>query len=713
MSAPEPGRLSESPGPPRGAVVDDDLHLREKARLLLQRERELFDLRSKHEQIGVWLDIGQALPSLFSGASHSLTDAWNGVRRLLIGKLRLQRVLLFVIEPESLAALAPAGASRALPESVQALLKSERAGACNEPDAGGPSPLAALAEVLGLHRFVWCRIERAGGPPILLAAGFDRAKAVFQSPFDSGDVAHFGSAVRQVESLLGNALLIAELEHEKYHLRETNATLEQRDFELRLAAEELRAANESLEQRVLERTHELAGRNRDLRLVLDTVDQALLTVNLAGRLAPERSSATDLWFGPYEGSPRFVDYVAADRRFSGLFALGLDALRDDLLPRELCLQQLPRRLERGARQFDCRYLPIDEDGKLSGLLLVIDDVTERLARAREETEQRELLAAFGALMRDRNGFLTFCDETERILRQLGPSRDATEQKRLLHTLKGNAATFGLQQISELCHRAESELARCDNCDESLAQVRARWQQVRGALRAVAADDLDRTVEISDADLENLSARVGLGMSASELIDELQRRRWESSARPLQRLAQHARALALRLGKGALEIEIDADGTRLEPHIWEPVWSEMVHVVRNAVDHGIEDPAERGAAGKPAVGRVRLATRRVGSGYRIEIEDDGRGIDWPVVRERCAQQGRASETRDELLAALLSPNFSTRTQVNDTSGRGMGLAALASIVHRLGGSVDVASEQGKGSRWVLSFPTLGGAGGSYR
>ncbi|HVY25639.1 MAG TPA: ATP-binding protein [Polyangiaceae bacterium] len=455
-----------------------------------------------------------------------------------------------------------------------------------------------------------------------------------------------------------------------------------------------------------ERTQELAGRNRDLRLVLDTVDQALLTIDLSGRVAPERSSVTDAWFGTYVGSPRFVEYVGADRRFTVIFELGLEGLRDGVLPAEIYLEQLPKRLERGAKQFDCRYLPIEERGALKGLLLVIDDVTERLARAREEGEQRELMAAFIALMRDRNGFLTFCDESERILDEL--SQTATEgllQKRLLHTLKGNAAVFGLHLVSELCHQAESELDQGLPCNRSLDHLRARWSEIRRTLQGAAAEQLRSTIEISKDDLQELSARALQGASAAEVIGEIRRLSWESSARPLGRLAQHAQALASRLGKGLLEVEIEVDDARLEPERWAPLWSELVHVVRNAVDHGIETPEERDVAGKARVGRLRLATHRVGTGYRIEVEDDGRGIDWEAIRIRCAERGQPNATRAELVDAMLSADFSTRRQVTDMSGRGMGLAALAGVVRELGGHVDVESESGQGARWVVTVPSF--------
>jgi HPt (histidine-containing phosphotransfer) domain-containing protein len=688
-------------------LTSDDEHLRDKARLLLQRERELFDLRSKQDQMSVWLSIGQALPALFSARDGSLARAWDGIRKLMVSRLRVQRVLLLEVHPDELQPLAPAGAARPLTAGARALLAAQATGCCNDPATDAAPGVAALAEVLGLHRFMWSCIARSNQPPILIAAGFDATKAVFQSPFADGDIAHFSNAAQHVQSLLGNALLIAELEGERNQLREANVSLEQRDRELRGAAEHLRLVNESLEQRVRERTQELAGKNRELRLVLDTVDQALLTIDLDGRLAPERSSIADVWFGPYSDRPRFVDHVGAERRFATLFELGLDGLREDVLPRELCLEQMPKRLVRGSRYFDCRYLALEERGQLLGLLLVIDDVTELLTRAREDAEQRELLAAFTGLTRDRNGFFAFFGETERIMAQLTGPLDSALQKRLLHTLKGNAATYGLRLLAELCHQAESDLGRDSAYAETLQELRARWSVIVRTVRTVARTELHRTVEVSEHELAELAERARTGASSSEIVEQLRCLGWESSERSLNRLAEHAQGLAARLGKAGLRVELDADDTRLDPERWAPLWSALVHVIRNAVDHGVESPEERAQQGKSRDGRLRLSARRVGIEYHIAIEDDGRGIDWPLIARRCRERGRASETRADLLAALLSPDFSTRTEISETSGRGIGLSIVAEAVAKLAGQLDLESEPTRGARWRLTFPTSAG------
>lgn len=684
----------------------DEQNLREKARLLLQRERELFELRLKHDQLTVWLGIGHALPELFLNRGVAEGELWGRLRKMLVSKLGLQRVLVLEIHPQALRPKAPAGPERPVPAAVDELLSSQPSGWCNDPDAEPTPGVAALAEVLGLHRFMWSRIKLNDSAPILITAGFDRARAAFQSRLVHSDAAHFSNAAQHVEHLLGNEQLIAELEREKDQLRQANVTLEHRDRELQKATEQLRAANETLEQRVRERTQELAGKNRDLRLVLDNVDQALVTIDLEGHMAPERSSVVDRWFGPYAGRPLFVDHVAVDRGFAQTFRLGLDALREDLLPRELCLEQMPKRLVVGARQLECRYLSIDEAGELAGLLLVLDDVTEHLAQARKEAQQRELLAAFTALMRDRNGFLTFCDESERMFRELSRADIETAgRKRLLHTLKGNAAIFGLQLIVELSHRAETEVQENSSAvPETLELLRTQWAAIVSSLRAAVPAEQRRTIQVSEPDLAKLTEQAQRGAPASQIITELRRLGWEPVDRSLNRLAQHSQALASRLGKAPLHISVDNDEVMLDPERWAPLWSALTHVVRNAVDHGIEQPEQREDAGKPPGGRLRLSARRIQEGFRLEIADDGRGIDWDAVRSRCLEKGYPSATQTDLEAAIFAPDFSTRNDVTETSGRGVGLAVVASVVRDLSGTLALSGEPNGGTRWTLTFPT---------
>jgi len=284
-------------------VEGEEQLLREKARLLLQRERELFELRLKLDQLAVWLSIGQALPELFLNRGVSPDEVWDRVRKTLLANLRLQRVLLLEVHSESLRALTPTGPERTLPIEARLLLDIRPWGLCNDPKADSGNPgVAALAETLGLHQFMWSRIVRAQGSPILMAGGFDRTKAVFQVPFVDNDAAYFNNAAQHMESLQANRLLVAELDREKDQLRQANLTLEQRDQALRKAAKELQAANETLEQRVRERTEELADKNFELRELPRRIQTSILpklttapSITISARMATAEEVGGDYY----------------------------------------------------------------------------------------------------------------------------------------------------------------------------------------------------------------------------------------------------------------------------------------------------------------------------------------------------------------------------------------------------------------------------------
>lgn len=107
-------------------------------------------------------------------------------------------------------------------------------------------------------------------------------------------------------------------------------------------------------------------------------------------------------------------------------------------------------------------------------------------------------------------------------------------------------------------------------------------------------------------------------------------------------------------------------------------------------------------GKARRGHLRLSARRANAGFRLTIDDDGRGIDWESVRRRCAERGCPCRSQSDLMAALTSPGFSMRNDITEISGRGIGLASVAAVVRELGGELTVEGQRGQGTRWMLEF-----------
>jgi two-component system chemotaxis sensor kinase CheA len=284
------------------------------------------------------------------------------------------------------------------------------------------------------------------------------------------------------------------------------------------------------------------------------------------------------------------------------------------------------------------------------------------------------------------------------------SADLATRKRFYHTIKGNAGLAGFGAVAQLCHDAEDKLAEGDapGVESVLEALSARWTVLQTTLADLVRERGRDVIDVHARELDEVLKAVR-GVVPAAVWDRMADWRLEPAERPLTRLAEYARSLAQRLGRGDLEVVIEDNGLRLDPQHWSGLWSELVHVIRNAVDHGLERVEDRTAAQKPARPRMRLATKAVGDHLVIEIEDDGRGIDWEAVRRAASAKGLPSATTDDLTNALLCASVTTRDVVTTTSGRGVGLAAVRERVDALGGHIKLATALGQGTLFQLTFP----------
>ncbi|HWP29179.1 MAG TPA: chemotaxis protein CheA [Chloroflexota bacterium] len=200
----------------------------------------------------------------------------------------------------------------------------------------------------------------------------------------------------------------------------------------------------------------------------------------------------------------------------------------------------------------------------------------------------------------------------------------------------------------------------------------------------------------------------LGRVTDELQAEVMKSRMLPIATVFSRFPRLVRDLATRQGK-RVELVIEGQETELDRSVIEEIGDPLVHLLRNAIDHGVEPPGEREAAGKPPVARVRLAAEHTESSIVIVVEDDGRGIDPARVRARAIERGVLSPeaaarlTDTEAVDLIFAPGFSTAQEVSDVSGRGVGMDIVRTNVERVGGTVEVQTTVGAGTRFVLRLP----------
>ncbi len=206
------------------------------------------------------------------------------------------------------------------------------------------------------------------------------------------------------------------------------------------------------------------------------------------------------------------------------------------------------------------------------------------------------------------------------------------------------------------------------------------------------------------------AMLGLSETLKRLVGELRSAAMDMRLVPADtlfgRFRRMARDLSKELGK-EVELEIKGGATELDKSVIEGLSEPMVHLVRNALDHGVETAGERLAAGKPAAGRLSISASHEGASVRIVVKDDGRGVDPARVLAKAIERGLVAPgenpPKEELYKLIFAPAFSTAGAVSTVSGRGYGLDIVKSAVERLGGEIHLESEPGRGASFILDIP----------
>jgi signal transduction histidine kinase len=463
----------------------------------------------------------------------------------------------------------------------------------------------------------------------------------------------------------------------------------------------------TLERKVEERTAELDDRNRGMRLVLDNVGQGFVTIGLDGVMAPERSAIVHRWLGGARDGETFADYLGRlDPRAADWLRMGVEEIASDVMPIDVLLDQLPKRSRIGERTLKLDYTPITKNGRVERLLVVMTDISVELQRERMERQQREMLALFQALSTDRAGLVSFMDEANKLVEALRPAAgaDLEVQKRLVHTLKGNAGLYQLDSLVQVCHEVESRMVDETTAitDLERAAIFASWDRVQTAVGDLMGDRVASLV-IDESDFSGLLSMVRRGATNSVLERVIQSWQLEPVWVRFERLAQQVRQLSSRLGKPAPEVHIDAGSLRLDAARWGAFWSAFVHVARNAVDHGLEEPAAREQVRKPPVGALWLSAELEGGQVVVRLRDDGRGIDWEKLAEKAKAKGLRHDTRAALEEALFADGVSTRDAVSLVSGRGVGMAAVREVVTKMGGVIAIHSERNVGTTFEFRVP----------
>ena len=513
--------------------------------------------------------------------------------------------------------------------------------------------------------------------------------------------------------------------------------------ELETSYQEIEALNNTLEEKVLERTQELNYTMRDLKMILNNTEQGFLTLDKMLKVEPTFSQECKRIFHQDINDAFFPALLyPQDKEEAAFLEKIISAIQreEDDLKREAYLSLLPEKLIIHSLFIELEYKWIDDaiPGEMQ-LMIVLTDVTKRIElENRIEAERNKLskiikimlnLEEFRRMSTDYRQFVTH--DLKVLLAQSKTQETINLIKRRMHTFKGGFASFGLRDIEKKLHEVEdvlqeysiqlkdkdsepdkmplfnekimcswlnkeeeiikNELADCIPCEKTKLFKDDRFLRiypeqidtVKKLLKQYVPNDYHGKIDDSLSYLEKMKIQEFLNYYRY-VVDNISE----------------------KLGKTIHPLAIVGDEVFVDPKKMGKWADTLIHIFRNALDHGIETTEERIMLNKSQYGRISVNVKNNDSDISIEISDDGRGLDIQQITKMAIDMGLIDSGKEEnveeraIFEYIFLDGFSTKDNVDLVSGRGTGLSAVKSEWEKLGGAIQVHSEKDKGTRFVF-------------
>lgn len=491
--------------------------------------------------------------------------------------------------------------------------------------------------------------------------------------------------------------------------------------------------NQNLEQTVAQRTS-------SIRNLLNNAGQGFLSFGPDFYIDEEYSTECNRIFGREIAGQRFTDLIFPDddeqKRFmeNALLSIMQD---NDELRREVYFSLLPQELLlNGCNIFlDYKLIVNSQNEEINRIMIILTDITERRQLELHMEEERKLLKMVVKVVAYNNDFQEYCSDYRNFCSQtvwelLDSNRPReeiiAEIYRRIHTFKGGFAQLEMINLADKLHQCESQISASQ--DEFMAMSSQQlktffaslnmleWiDQDLGMLREILGEQFferDNLLVIDEAQLLEINRKVVSTLSPWEcklLLPDLQQLMFKPMRELFKSYPETVARLAERLSKSVFPVNITGGELPVNTEQYRDFCKTLIHVFRNAIDHGLESAEERIAEGKDEYGTISCEIFQELSGISIVISDDGRGIDVEYLKELAVQKGifdretAAGLSIQEALQLVFVENLTVSDEITSISGRGIGLAAVKEELDKLGGSVEIFSQAGKGTVFTFRLP----------
>jgi hypothetical protein len=492
--------------------------------------------------------------------------------------------------------------------------------------------------------------------------------------------------------------------------------------------------NRTLEQRILERTAELRQKTNDVNNMLQNMRQGIFTIVGGAVIHPEYSAFLSQIFETRSiANEKVFPFLFNQSDVGGDVLNQMEATLDSLIGEDamnfqfnshLLIHEYTKVYEDGRKKIlELDWNPVlDSDDLIDKLMVTVRDVTELKALQLETEKQKEELDVIGQILAvSKDKFLEFVSTSYEFMDENKALIEKSSEKDLdviaglfrnMHTVKGNARTYGLSYITDRVHEAESTYDRLRKEDDFPWDQRQLLDQLQAA-----RDCVIRYENVFKEKLAGFTGGEGGGVDASVLeniakaveeVNEMSREtvhssfeiirntinslRYDSVDETLKGIVAAVPSIADQLGKENPQIVITDNFVRLKKDIVPMLRNVFMHVFRNSMDHGLESTEQRVAKGKNRSGRIALDVNVDDDQVVFAFSDDGKGLALDIIRNKALSNGQITAdqtlTDEDISELIFLSGLSTATEVTNVSGRGVGMDAIRKFLNKYQGDVKI-------------------------
>lgn len=504
------------------------------------------------------------------------------------------------------------------------------------------------------------------------------------------------------------------------------AELEQKEDvieDLKSAQAQLEVYSKKLEHLVEERTREIVSLNKMMKALLDSLNQAFFIFYKDGSCSPIYSQACLNILETNPSDKKIWDVLNLKTEKIQGFQNWIQTLFSEMLPFEDLAPLGPiTRPHSENKSVSLQYFPIrNSDSQIEAVVCVATDITDLVAAQKQAEIDRSKADSILKMVQHKKQIELFFNETKKDFKKVLPLLDSAistttseEILRFLHTLKGGAASFSYLTLKEKCHYAESYFI--ENTENFSPSNKSTFKELFHELHKIFLADVKnyeamfgkissiKTVDISQTDFDFLLEKVSSVLIKNEFTEKYL---CEAVAEHISHYPQVITQTAQTLNKSIKPLEISGLDVKVPKQRFDSLFQVLIHALRNSVDHGIENSEKRVKNGKAPEGLISLSISKSPTHLKIALKDDGQGIDPEKIRQKLslAHSPFANQSNEEIIYRIFDPQFSTKQEVTEISGRGIGMDAILNEVNQLKGSIKINTQLHQFTEFIIEVPLL--------